>query len=254
MSTPVHYQTKDGIGTICLDNPEHSNPIDLNTLTDLAQAFRTSKEQKDVCVIYRASGKNFTYGANLKFTSQLLTNPDFKAEAACFPWAWQEVTSAMMAHPGIVIVGYHGWVVGGGFEHTLGSDLRIAAQDTKILMPELDMGIFFSNGATKILPLLIGESRAKQMMFLGEKITAQTALQFGLVTEVCEPEVLDDRLLSYAQKLVAKEPYALQLAKKSVHKSRTDTLDGALYDEGCAMVTTGRSDAVKERIQAFLDK
>jgi len=48
-----------------------------------------------------------------------------------------------MNHPDIIIVGYHGWIVGGGFEHTLGSDLRLAADNTRIILPELDMGIFF---------------------------------------------------------------------------------------------------------------
>lgn len=254
MSTPVNYQTNNRIGTITLNNPKQSNPFDLTTLTDLADAFRTSNEQRDVCVIYRAEGNNFTFGANLKYTNKLLTNPKSVSEANCFLWAWQEVTSAMVEHSGAIIVGYHGWVVGGGFEHTLGSDLRIAADDTRIMMPELDMGIFFSNGSTKILSQLIGESRAKQMMLLGDEITAQTALEFGLITEVCKPGVLDERLQFYAEKLAAKDPYALQLTKELLHSARTDTMDGSLFKEGCAMVKTGHSKAAKDRIQAFLNQ
>ncbi|MDD9302697.1 MAG: enoyl-CoA hydratase/isomerase family protein [Desulfobacter sp.] len=140
---------------------------------------------------------------------------------------------------------------GGGVEHTLGSDLRIAADNTRILMPELDMGIFFSNGSINILPRLIGESRAKQMMLLGEEITAEKALEFGLVTEVCTPETLDDHLRCRAEKLAAKDPYALKLAKQLIHGAREDTLNGSLYKEGCAMVDTGRSKGAKSRIQAF---
>lgn len=254
MSTPVNYQTENRIGTISLNNPQQANPFDLATLTDLAAAFKESAAKGDACVIYRAEGKNFTFGANLKYTNKLITEPEFQSEATRFLWAWQEVTTAMIEHPGIILVGYHGWVVGGGFEHTLGSDLRIAAEDTRIMMPELDMGIFFSNGSIKILPRLIGESRAKQMMLLGDEITADTALEFGLVTEICKPEDIDDRLRYYAEKLTAKDPYALKLAKQLIDGAREDTLDGALYKEGRAMVDTGQSGGARERIQAFLKR
>ncbi|MDD9302698.1 MAG: hypothetical protein HUK40_10335 [Desulfobacter sp.] len=91
-----------------------SNPFDLTTLTDLVQAFKESRAQKDICMIYRAQGKNFTFGANLKYTNTLITEPGLESEANRFLWAWQDVTSAMTEHPGVIIVGYHGWVVGGG--------------------------------------------------------------------------------------------------------------------------------------------
>jgi len=252
MTKPVLYEKENKIGIISLNNPEKSNPFTLEVLSDLIAAFEESKANGDVCVIYRAEGKNFTFGADLKYAHEMITNPDLRSEASQYLWAWQEVTSAMIDHPGIIIVGYHGWIVGGGFEHTLGSDLRLAADDTQIMLPELDMGIFFSNASTQLLPAIVGEGRAKQMMLLGDPIPAKTALDFGLVNEVCKPDELDALLKSYAEKIVSKDQKALRLTKKIVNESRADTIDSVLFKEGRAMIETGQSDGAQKRISAFL--
>ncbi len=252
MSKSVLYEKENKIGIISLTNPEKSNPLSLDVLNDLIAAFQQSKANDDVCVIYRAEGKNFTFGADLKFAHEMITNKELRSEASEYLWAWQEVTCAMMEHPGIIIVGYHGWIVGGGFEHTLGSDIRLAADDCRIMLPELDIGIFFSNGSTQLLPKIVGEGRAKQMMLLGDPIPAKTALDFGLVTEVCKPDELDDLLKAYAEKITSKDQKALRLTKKIVNESRDDTLESVLFKEGRAMIETGQSEGARERISAFL--
>ncbi|MCK5665051.1 MAG: enoyl-CoA hydratase/isomerase family protein, partial [Thiotrichaceae bacterium] len=140
MNNKVLYEKDGDIGRITLNNPEKSNPITKEVLTDLIDAFKLSHKNQDMCVIYSAKGENFTFGADLKYGYELIRNKDKQSEAAEYLWSWQELTIAMMDHPGIIIVGYHGWIVGGGFEHTLPCDLRIAADNTKIMLPELSLG------------------------------------------------------------------------------------------------------------------
>ncbi|MBS3809459.1 MAG: enoyl-CoA hydratase/isomerase family protein [Desulfobacterales bacterium] len=254
MTNKVTYESRDSIGTITLNNPEKSNPLSLAVLRQLIDYFRKSASNGDLCVIYRAEGKNFTFGADLKEAYEMLTDPDQKAKAAENVWAYQELTTAMLEHPGPIIVGYHGWIVGGGFEHTLGCDLRIAADNTKIMLPELEVGIFFSNASTKILPRIIGEGRAKELMLLGDVVKADRALEIGLVNRVCAPEELDSLLGEYAQKLAGKAPLALKTAKRQINESQEFSIDHALYKEGRAMIDTGQSDEAKKRIGAFFKK
>ncbi len=254
MADKVIYETRDRIGTITLNNPEQSNPLGLEELQMLIGFFRQSALNQDRCVIYRAEGKNFTFGANLKEAYEMLSDPAQQSKAAENVWAYQELTEAMLEHPGTIIVGYHGWIVGGGFEHTLGSDLRLAAEKTRIMLPELDMGIYFSNASTKILPSLIGEGRAKELMLLGDVVKAQRALEIGLVNRVCPPEELDDLLGEYARKLAAKEPGALKIAKRQINEARDASIEHVLYQEGRAMIETGQSGGARERIGAFLKK
>lgn len=252
MDVPVLYETNDGVGVITLNNPEKSNPLSLEVLRRLVDAFRESAAGGDVCVIYRAEGKNFTFGADLKHGYRLITDPELKNEAVADLWTWQELTTAMLDHPGVIIVGYHGWIVGGGFEHTLAADLRVAADDTKIMMPELDLGIFYSNASTMILPRIVGEGRARELMLLGEVVKAQAALEMGLVCRVCPREELDSVMREYAGKFASKDRYALRTAKRVLNAARQGTLEDALYREGRAMIDTGKSGGPEARIGAFL--
>jgi len=252
MDKSVSYKQEGKIGIISLINSAKSNPLNLITLNEIVDAFYLSAKNGDVCVIYRAEGKHFTFGADLKYVNELVSSDDKLDESDEYSWAWQKITTAMLEHPGIIIVGYHGWVVGGGFEHTLGSDIRLAADNTKIMLPELDLGVFFSNGSTKLLPAIIGEGRAKQLMIMGEKIDAQKAYDFGLINAICKSEELDDLLMAYAKKVVSKDQVALKNAKKLINKARSSSLDTVLDDEGKAMMAASRSESTKQRILSFL--
>ncbi len=252
MDKSVFYKQEGKIGIISLSNSTNSNPLNLIVLNEIVDVFNMSAKNEDICVIYRAEGKHFTFGADLKYVKELVSNNDMLDESDEYSWAWQKITIAMLEHPGIIIVGYHGWVVGGGFEHTLGSDIRLAADNTKIMLPELDLGVFFSNGSTKLLPAIIGEGRAKQLMIMGKEISAEKALDFGLVSEICTPDKLDNLLMSYAKKIIAKDHLALKNAKKLINKARSSSLDTVLNNEGKAMVEAGRSQSTKQRILSYL--
>ncbi len=228
MSDKVLYEKNGPIGRITLNHPEKSNPITKEILSLLIEAFELSRKNEDMCVIYSAKGKNFTFGADLKYGYDLLTNKEKASDAVDYLWSWQDLTVAMMGHPGIIITGYHGWVVGGGFEHTLACDLRIAAEDTRIMLPELDLGLFYSNASTRLLPQIIGATRAKELMLTGRDIDAAEAFRIGLVNQVCKIEELDDLLNSYAAKIAAK------------------------FKEGRAMVLSGRSENTEKRIKQFI--
>lgn len=249
----VLYQSENQIGKITLNDPENGNTIDTETLGQIIDAFRLSRQNKDVCVIYAAEGRNFTFGANLKLGYEMMTNPD-KSQAAKYLWDFQELTCAMVEHPGIIIAGYQGYVVGGGFEHTLICDLRIAAEDTIILLPELDAGLFFSNASTQLLSRIIGLGRAKQMMLMGEELDARKALDMGLVNYVCKREDLDKTLAGIAQKIVSKDHTSLKFFKEIMNTAHEKPMETILYQEGRAMIASGSSQGAKKRLSAFINK
>jgi enoyl-CoA hydratase len=249
----VLYEKKGEIGKITLNKPELRNTLDLTTLKKLIELFKKSAENNDVCVIYTANGKHFTVGADLKYGYEIITNPSRMPEAIEFLESWQILTRAMYAHPGVIIVGYHGWVIGGGFEHTLASDIRIAATDTRIMLPELGVGLFFSNASTKILPRIVGEARAKELMFLGKEISAEMALNIGLVNEVCKPESLDRILKKTANMIVEKDHLALRIAKKFINENQDIDIEGVLGRESIAMITTGQSEKLREKLKKFVE-
>ncbi|MHA1724763.1 MAG: enoyl-CoA hydratase/isomerase family protein [Promethearchaeota archaeon] len=244
------YKKIGRIGYITLHRPE----LDLLAIKDLNDCFKRSIEKRDICVVFTSSKENFAVGEDLKQAYEIITNPAMLSKAHEAVSNFQELTSLMREHSGIIITGYRGWVIGGGFELTLFSDFRIAATNTKIWLPELDIGMFFSNASTKALAWLIGASKAKELMLLGEVIDVKKALEYGIVNKICEPNELEKACRKMARKIAQKSPIALTLAKKLINAGPDITFDEALYREMRAIISCGKSEEARMRIKAFLNK
>ncbi|MHA2299143.1 MAG: enoyl-CoA hydratase/isomerase family protein [Candidatus Hodarchaeales archaeon] len=254
MEDEVIYESEGLIGRIILNKPRKKNTLDLVTLRKLINAFKKSAETGDICVIYTAEGDNFTYGADLKYGYKMITKPEMFIESIEYLASFQELTRTMLEHPGVIIAGLKGWAIGGGFEITLSCDLRIAANTTLIMLPELSMGLFFSNASTKLLPRIIGEGRAKHLMYMGETLEAEEALRIGLVNHVCKPEDLSGVLDGYAKSIVEKEHLALKLSKKIINENQERDINSVLDRELVAMIKTGQSEGLRKNIMAFVGK
>jgi len=254
MEDNVLYEKEGDIGKITLNKPDQRNTIDLDMLKKLIEYFKLSAKNEDVCVIYAANGKHFTVGADLKYSYDLITSKDKLDVAVEFLESWQILTRAMIAHPGIIIVGYHGWVIGGGFEHTLACDYRIAATDTRIMLPEVGVGLFFSNASTKLLPRIIGEGRAKELMIFGNEISAERALEIGLVNQICKPESLKRILKKTANTIIQKGHLALRYTKSFINENQDLDIESVLAKETIAMITTGQTEVLKKRLEKFVKK
>lgn len=254
MENVVIYEKKGNVGKIILNKPEQRNSLDLITVQKLIVSFKQSAKNDDICVIFTAEGKDFTVGDDLKYTYELLNDIEKLPEAMEFIGCFQELTRVMLAHPGVIIAGLHGWVIGGGLEMLLCCDLRIAATDTRIMLPELGVGLFFSNGSTKLLQLIIGQGRAKELMFLGKEINAEQALNFGLVSEICKPEGLNRVLKRTANSILQKSHLALRIAKRLLNENIDKDMDGVLDSEMLAIMETGQSEEGKRRIGKFVKK
>ena len=254
MEDIVLYEKRGDIGQITLNKPKERNAITLDVLKKIIELFELSAENNDICVIYTANGKHFTVGADLKYGYDLLTNKERLAEAVEFLESWQILTRKMIAHPGIIIVGYHGWVIGGGFEHTLVCDYKIAAEDTRIMLPEVGIGLFFSNASTKLLPRIIGEGRAKEMMIMGKELSAEEAHRIGLVNQVCPTSSLPRILKKTANMIASRDHLALQYTKKFINENQDLSIESVLARESVAMITTGQTDELKKRLAKFVKK
>lgn len=255
MSDSVLYEKDGPIGRITLNRPEKRNALDPDMLHSLIDCFALSKQNEDLVVIYGANGKEFTVGADLKFGYQMMTDPSLADAALEYFGNFQELCRVMLDHDGILISGLHGWVIGGGFEIHLACDLRAATKDTTIMLPELSMGLMFSNASTKLLSRIVGEGRAKELLFLGERIDAQKAYDYGLIFHIAEDmDALNQFLDETAASIVKKSPLVLRLAKKVVKDNQDADIASVLDREMEAMIATGKSDETMKRIKAFVEK
>lgn len=254
MEDVVIYRKEKAIGKIILNRPQKRNALDLKTLKKLIDAFKQSEENEDLCVVFTAEGKDFTVGADLKYGYSLVSRPDAVQESIEYMKSFQDLTRAMRNHSGIIIAGLKGYVIGGGFEMTLSCDLRVASKDAIIMMPELNLGTMFSNASTKLLPNLIGEARAKELVFLRDGIIAEEAYKIGLVNHIVEPEALTKELDRIAQKIIEKEPLSLRIAKKLINENQDTDINTALETEFSAIMICNTSEGFRERLKAFVEK
>ncbi len=122
------------------------------------------------------------------------------------------------------------------------------------MLPELKVGLFFGNLITKLLPRMVGECRAREILYLGEQITAEEAYNIGLVNRVCKTQGLKRVLRRYANSIVQKDPLGLRLTKKLLNENRDGINESVLDSELIGMMTTGQSEELKRRIKMFVEK
>jgi enoyl-CoA hydratase len=153
-----------------------------------------------------------------------------------------------------VIAAINGFALGGGCELAMACDIRIASEKAKMGQPETGLGIIPGSGGTQRLPRLVGPSRAKQLVFTGEIIDAQTALQIGLVDRVVPPEQLMEEATKMAMAIAAKPRVALALAKSAINRGLDmDLQNGLSYEIECFAECFATQDQ-KEGMRAFSEK
>jgi enoyl-CoA hydratase len=152
------------------------------------------------------------------------------------------------------IAAVNGRALGGGCELTLACDFRLAAENAKFGQPEISLGIMPGGGGTQRLTRLIGLSRAKELVLLGDAIDAATAEKYGLVNRVVPSAELMAEAEKMAAKLASKPVVATQVIKKVVNMGQQLDLDVALNLEINSFIVTFTSKDGQEGLKAFLEK
>lgn len=202
----VTERTTDGVRRIALDRPEKLNALDATTLRNLADAVAAADER---VLVVEGRGRAFSAGADLDEADDEGEDID----------AYQDVTRAVRRHPGAVVGKLHGHVVGGGLELALAFDLRYAAVDTTFQLPEATIGAVVSNGATRLLPLVVGDGFAREMVLTGRPVDAAEALEHGLVAAVHRDEELDDAVADVARRIADNPAVGVALNKRGLNRA-----------------------------------
>lgn len=153
-----------------------------------------------------------------------------------------------------VIAAVNGMALGGGCELALACDLRCASMAARFAVPEVTLGTICGAGGTQRLPRLIGETRAKQLIFTGQTISADTALEWGLVNSVQTAGTLLEETLALAGAIAQNSPFAVSRAKRSVNGGRELLPEEALEWERDLFGECGDSRDRREGMTAFIEK
>jgi len=243
-------ETKDKIGIIKINRPAALNALNSQTIQELNDAVHELSENPEVrVIILTGEGKAFVAGADISEMKDMN-----KEEAMDFSRRGHKVFSFIESQEKPIIAAVNGFALGGGCELAMACDIRIASDTAKFGQPEVNLGIIPGFAGTQRLLRLVGTAKAKELIFTGNLIDAQTALSMGLVNQVVPADKLMDFVLEMAKKITTKGPLAIKLAKRVIHRgSRSDFDTGSSFEVEAFGECFGSGEA-KEGMNAFLEK
>jgi enoyl-CoA hydratase len=228
-----------------LNRPGAMNALNALLVKELDEAIEIVAADSAIRAAIISGDKNFAAGADIKDMVEL--NPE-QAKTFVFNKTFSKIENLSIP----TIAAISGYALGGGLELAMVCDLRIAGPDAKLGLPEINLGIFPGAGGTQRLPRLVGVSRAKELIFQGVILDAEKAHQYGLVNEISENPL--ERALKLAEKLAAKAPIALKLAKKAISLSPDVSLSSGLELETLAWGSLFATEDQREGMKAFIEK
>jgi len=236
-----------GIGWITLNRPHRLNAINSEMREELPAALQELAENESVrvIVIQGAGEKAFSAGADITEFSG--GKPYQFADLG-------EFFNAPQRCPKPVIAAIDGYALGGGLELALACDFRIASKRSEVGQPEIHLGLIPGGGGTQRLARLVGPSRAKELVMLGERIPAQQAYEWGILNKVVDDDKFEEEVRAFAEKLAAGPPIAIRFAKKLIDWGSEAPLEAALFMEREAFGLLFSTEDMVEGTTAFLMK
>jgi enoyl-CoA hydratase/carnithine racemase len=245
-----HIQTdlQNGVLHLILNRPEKKNALTSAMYSSLVEALERAESDDSVRVlVLRSNGDSFTAGNDIE---------DFVQK----PWQGQSVPPAeqfiraMAFARKPVIAAVQGLAVGIGTTILLHCDLVYAAEETKFMMPFVNLGILPEAGSTLLLPSLVGHQRASELLLLAAPFSAQRGYELGIVNRVVPGDQLLSAINTAAQTLTEKPAGAIRLAKQMMKQHLRADLERVIREEVLAIAGQLESPETGEALRAFLHK
>ena len=247
----VEFDLDQGVATVTINRPERLNAMDGPMYEALSRAWIRIRDDGDIraAVITGAGDRSFTAGADLK---SFVGSPGDLSEF----WKTQKdqlLNRGLEVHKPVVAA-VNGYCMGGGVTLLLATDLRVAASHATFALSEVKRGLLPANGGTQRILEQLPHPIAMEMLLLGEPIDAETALRWGLINSVVSADDLMDVAISYARRLAALPPLAVQACKELAIRARDmDRPSGFRLEETMLRMLKFTDDAA-EGIAAFAER
>lgn len=238
------------VAIVRFNRPDAMNAANIQMSYERLEIYRGLSEDPEVkVIIITGNEKAYCAGGDLAAFVQ------FDSKTALeFAERGMDYQKVLMNMPKPTIAAVAGYAFGGGMESVLLCDLRIAAENAKFALSEINVGIFPGGGGTQRLVQNVSICKAKEMIFLGKPVDAATALEMGFVNKVVPLENLMDAAMEWAEKLCEKAPLSLAAAKKMVNEAWNLDIDAGMRMEIEAWAGIYDTNDQKEGMQAFLGK
>ncbi|HJX92671.1 MAG TPA: enoyl-CoA hydratase-related protein [Pyrinomonadaceae bacterium] len=256
----MSYQTiqVESSGAVCLltlNRPDRLNALTVEAAKDFQDAVRESVEKGSRAIVVTGAGRAFCAGGDIR-AMQDIASREGRLEAF-FDEPLRLLNEAILLirqTPVPFIAAVNGVASGGGCNLALACDIVIAAESAKFNQAFIKIGLSPDCGGTFILPRLVGWKRAAELMFTGDMLTAQDALEMGMINAVTPDAELLSRAMSMAERLAASPTAAIGQIKRLLEASAVNDQRSQLELERKAQIESGRTKDFREGVTAFLEK
>jgi enoyl-CoA hydratase/carnithine racemase len=250
-----HFRwTQEGkVGVITLDRPERKNPLTFESYAELRELFRRLNHEKDVkAIVLTGAGGNFCSGGDVHEIIGPLTKMQMP-ELLEFTRMTGDVVKAMRACPQPIVASVEGVCAGAGALLALFSDLRLAKPDAKVAFLFTRVGLAGADmGACAMLPRVIGQGRASELLYTGRSMDAQEGLAWGFFNKVVDPAL--PAAMELAQALASGPTFAHGVTKKMLHQEWNVGIDEAIEMEAQAQAICMQTNDFHRAYEAFANK
>ncbi len=251
--TRIICEKKGHVVWITLNRPDAKNAQDPFTREEILQALELGRDDEDVYVmVITGAGEAFSAGGDIVNFPQ---NPvEFMERIGMQVKGKKRPIEMIREIPKPIIAMVNGLALGAGCELAMACDIIIASETARFGQPEIRVGLIPGGGGTQVLPRLVGEKKAKELVFTGDMISAEEALRIGLVNKVVPKQKLRETVEEFVGVLVRRSPIILKFAKLALNKSLETSLSvGLAYESDLCALCFGTED-LKEGAKAFREK
>lgn len=257
MASFLTYEQSGSIVTLTMNQPELRNPLTGNTaIEEFVEASRRIAQDKSVRVaILTGAGAAFSSGGNVK-NMRRYYEEDIQPAAIRdeYRQGIQRLTMSVYNIDVPLIAAVNGPAIGAGCDLACMCDIRIASEKALFAESFIKVGIVPGDGGAWLLQRLVGMSKASEMSFTGEPISATEALNCGLVSKLVPPERLMDEALSLAQRIAVNPGGTLRMTKKLMRESQLSSLESVLELSAGFQALAHKTRQHQEAVEAFIEK
>jgi len=249
------YDFNNGVACITLNRPDRKNPLTFDSYAELRDMFRAMAFAEDVkAVVLTGAGENFCSGGDVHEIIGPLTKLDMPGLLS-FTRMTGDLVKAMRACPQPIIAAIDGVCAGAGAILAMASDLRLGTARSKTAFLFTRVGLAGCDmGACAILPRIVGQGRAAELLFTGRSMTGDEAEKWGFLNRLCSPGELLDAAMSLAKELASGPTFAHGMTKKMLHQEWNMGVDEAIEAEAQAQAICMATNDFDRAYQAFVAK
>ena len=249
--TVINWEEIGHVPVVTLNRPEALNAMNRAIRDELMDAtFRVKNDDNLRVMVLTGTGRAFCAGADLKERAK--GDSDQSSGPASVINSSPSFTTLDIGKP--IIAAINGYALGGGLEMSLACDIRIASKNATFGLPEIVRGFFPGGGGPLKLPRLIPRAMAMEMLLTGDPIDADTALQWGLISRVVEPEELLSTAMQLANRIAGHAPLAVKANRELAYATDDMSLSQVQRMSAFSRWIVGQTEDAQEGPRAFVDK